>query len=170
MLIRAWRYAARMPLPAALTRPVSLCVLLLVLSGCASLGGGLQPPEVSLVDLAPLPSEGFEQRFEITIRIVNPNAVALVGDGIDLRLEVNGQRFGRAISGERFEVPRLGEELVTLVATTNLLDVFRQMMALPAAGGRLDYALEGRLLRADSLAWLRFSREGSLLPQAPPRR
>ena len=166
-----------------LTRPARLapigstvlCLLMLGvvasgLPGCASMGSGLEPPEVSLVDLAALPSEGFEQRFAITVRVVNPNAVALSGDGIDIRLDVNDRPLGRALSSEAFEIPRLGEKLVTLVATTNLLDVFRQAMALPAAGGRLDYSLEGRVLLSGSLGWLGFSREGSLIPEASKRR
>ncbi len=159
-----------MPTRPALIKTNLLLLLTLGLAACASMGSGLEPPEVSLVDLAALPSEGFEQRFAITVRVVNPNAVPLSGDGIDIRLDVNGQRLGRALSSEGFEIPRLGEEVLTLVATTNLLDVFRQAMALPAAGGRFDYVLDGRILLADSLGWLRFSRKGSLIPEATGRR
>lgn len=152
--------------PLAPIKTTLLLVLALWCSGCASMGRGLEPPEVSLVDLTALPSAGFEQRFAITVRVVNPNAVPLSGEGIDIRLDVNGQRLGRALSSEHFEIPKLGEEVLTLVATTNLLDVFRQAMALPAAGGRLDYFLDGRVLLAGSLGWLGFSREGSLIPEA----
>ena len=142
-----------------------LCGSLSLAAGCASFGSRLEPPEVSLVNLAALPSEGFEQRFEITVRVVNPNAVPLAGDGLDVRLDLNGQRLGRALRSEPFEIPKLSDEVLTLVATTNLLDVFRQAIALPSAGGRLDYVLTGRMLLADSPRWLSFSREGSLAPQ-----
>ena len=66
--------------------------------------------------------------------------------------------------GETFEVPRLGDRVVEVTASTNLLDLFRQALTLPQSTG-LDYQLRGRLLLADSLGWLRFTREGSLLPE-----
>lgn len=144
-----------------------LCLLisLVVLgTGCRSMGRSLEPPEVSLIDVAPLPSVGLEQRFEVTIRVTNPNAVALSGDGVDLSLDLNGRRLGRALSSERFEVPRLGDQVVKLVATTNLFDVFRQAMALPSSNGQLEYELNGRVLLSGSMGWLNFSRKGRLVP------
>lgn len=147
----------------------SLAVSALVamtLLGCPSLGPGREPPEVSLVDLRPLPSEPFEQRFAVELRIVNPNAEPLRAEGVDVVLDVNERRLGRALSDASFTVPRLGEETITLVATTNLIDLFQQIIALPTAAesGRLDYALRGRILLSGSDRWLRFSREGSLVP------
>ncbi len=44
-----------------------------------------------------------------------------------------------------------------------MLDLFRQAMSLPE-DGRLEYRLIGRDSLADSVGWLKFSREGSLLP------
>lgn len=141
------------------------------ITGCAGLTGGLTPPEVTLIDLRPLPGGNLEQRFEIQLRILNPNDVALSSDGVDLELNLNGKRFARALSAESFSVPRLSDGTVTLVATTHLLDLFRQAVALPESGG-LDYELQGKVFLADSPRSLRFSREGSLVPdslRAAPR-
>ena len=151
------------------SRPGNSALLLLLLtalaSGCASFASRLEPPEVSLVNIVPLASQGFEQRFEVTLRVANPNAVALRGDGVDLRLELNGNRLARALSNEPFEVSRLSDALIKLVATTNLLDMYWQMLGLISSEGAFDYALDGRVLLADSPGWLRFSNEGSLIPQ-----
>jgi LEA14-like dessication related protein len=136
--------------------------------GCAGFGKQLLPPEVSLVDLRPLPSESLEQRFEVKIRVLNPNDVDLAGDGVDLILEINERRLGRAVSSEPFLIPRLGDEVIVLVATANWLDVLRQAIALPEARG-IEYTLRGRLFLADSPTWLRFEHEGSLLPELLPR-
>ncbi len=143
----------------------ALVFAMLLLSACASLGRRLEPPEVSLIAIEPLPSHSFEQRFEITVRIINPNEVPLAGDGLDITLDLNGRRLARALSSERFVIPRLGDDVVKLVATTNLLDLFRQAVTLPEAG-QLDYTIEGRVLLANSMAWLRFSRQGNLLPKS----
>lgn len=143
---------------------VSLTLIVVAaFSACALLEGRRVPPEVSLVDLAPIGAAGFEQRFAVTLRIVNPNEAPLAADGLDLILEMNGRRLARALSDESFVVPRLGQTLVTLVATTNLIDLFRQAIHLPEAG-HLDYTLRGRVLLGGSGEWLRFERKGTLLP------
>lgn len=136
--------------------------MLILLSGCASMGTRLEPPDVTLVRIDPLPSTAFEQRFEIEVRIVNPNNVPLRGDGLDVTIELNGKRLTRALSPDNFTIPRLGDGTVRLTGTTTLLDLFRQAVSLPE-DGRLDYRLVGRVSLADSLGWLKFSREGSLL-------
>lgn len=139
-------------------------LMFLTLGGCASMGTRLEPPDVTLVRIEPLPSTAFEQRFEIEVRIVNPNDVPLSGDGIDITIELNGKRLTRALSPDAFTIPRLGDDTVRLTGTTTLLDLFRQAVSLPA-DGRLDYRLVGRVSLADSLGWLRFTREGSLAAQ-----
>lgn len=54
----------------------------MLISGCAFLGTRLGLPGILLVNLGPLPSTRFEQQFEIILRVLNPNAVPLEGDGI----------------------------------------------------------------------------------------
>lgn len=155
----------RRRLPLLLT--TALCLQAACL-GCAGFGQRTVPPEVSLVDLRPLPSESLEQRFEVKIRVVNPNDVELAGDGVDLILEINERRLGRAVSSESFLIPRLGDEVILLVATASWLDVLRQVVALPEARG-IEYTLRGRLFLADSPTWLSFEHEGSLLAELLPR-
>lgn len=138
--------------------------LLIGLGGCASMGTRLEPPDVTLVRINPLPSTAFEQRFEIEVRIVNPNDVPLRGDGLDITIELNGKRLTRALSPDNFTIPRLSDDTVLLTGTTTLLDLFRQAVSLPE-DGQLEYRLVGRVSLADSLGWLKFSREGSLLPE-----
>lgn len=134
-------------------------------TGCALLTQGLTPPEVTLINIKPLPGGNLEQRFEMTLRVLNPNDLPISSDGVDLELNVNGQRLARALSAESFSIPRLGDDVVVLVATTHLFDIFRQAMALPKTG-TLDYEMKGRIFLASSPGSLRFSREGSLVPDS----
>ncbi len=131
--------------------------------GCARLTQGLVPPEVTLVDLRPLPGGNLEQRFEIKLRVLNPNDVALSSDGVDLEGRRNSRRLARALSSETFSIPRLGDDVIVLVATTHLLDIFRQALALSDAG-TLDYEMTGKIFLASSPGSLKFSKEGSLVP------
>lgn len=161
--IRAWRVTSD-------TFGPSVVLLLLALAGCASLNPSFEEPEVSLVNLKPLPIEGVEQRFEITLRILNPNDRALSADGIDLILDLNGQRLGRGVSSAPFEIPELSDGTIKLIATTHLLDVMRQAFALPEAEGQFDYELRGRIRLTNSIGWIRFTKQGSLLPEQAGRR
>lgn len=142
---------------------VAVCLLLPCFAlACASFGTRLEPPDVSLVGLRPLPVEGpFEQRMAITLRIANPNDVPLELDGIDVSVELNDRRLGRALGNERVSIPRLGDGLVELTATTNLLSLLYQAIDL-AGESKLEYALRGRAFLANGPGWLRFSREGEL--------
>ena len=54
----------------------SLFVLLLIsafVTGCATLTTPMDPPKVSLEDFSSVPSEGAGPRFQIKLRVQNPN-------------------------------------------------------------------------------------------------
>ena len=51
----------------------SICICLLLLGGCASLFGDVEPPEVSLAGLAFDQPGLFEQRLRLDVRLRNPN-------------------------------------------------------------------------------------------------
>ena len=132
------------------------------LSACASMGTGLEPPDVWLIGLEPLPAEGnLEQRLRLQLRVANPNDEALAFDGVSLTLDLNGQRLGRALGNERVTIPRLADDVIELTATTHVFAIVRQVMTLPQKEG-IDYEVRGRVFLADSPGWLRVSRKGRL--------
>ena len=126
----------------------------------------LESVEVSLVGLRPLPSDVFEQRFELSLRVLNPNDRDLEIDGVDVILDINEVRLARGVSSGTWRLPRLGEEIVTLTTTTTLFDLFRQAMAAPEADA-LHYALHGKLFVSGSPRRISFVKEGTLLPPGP---
>lgn len=140
------------------------------LVACASLGIGLEPLEANLVELRPLESTAFEQRFEMRVRLRNPNDHAVEIDGLRFELEVNGRRLATGLSDQRVTLPRLGETVLDVTTTTTLLDLLQQAMVLGERGleetPSLDYALRGRVFLAGSFRTLSFERSGEL--QAPP--
>lgn len=148
--------------------PLALVPLLLALfqlPGCATLGG-MEAPEVFLIGLAPLPSGALEQRFLVQLRLLNPNDVPLVIDGVDFTLDVNGARLTRGVSGERVTLPRFGEGVVQVTATTTLFDIFRQALIISDRTD-LDYDLHGRIFRPGISRSLHFQRSGTITPPAP---
>jgi LEA14-like dessication related protein len=120
------------------------------------------PPEVRVVDLRLLDSTVFEQRFEIDLRIGNPNDFALPLDGLTFELEVNGEDFARGFTNQRVTIPRLGEGTLSVVASTTLLELVEQMRLL-AERGELRYRLDGTAyLRGFARGTAPYESEGAL--------
>lgn len=139
----------------------------LLASACASLAS-LEPPEVRVSSLKMLENEPgmLEQRFEVGLRVLNPNNRDIAVDGVDFELDVNDRRLARGVSSEGFTLPALGEMTTSVVVTTSLLDLLRQAYNLSLRGGEtLDYQLNGRLHLASGLVrTIPFDYSGTLGP------
>jgi LEA14-like dessication related protein len=157
-------------MPALSVRPARLLLvvmLALTVTACASVSS-LEAPEVRVTGLTMLEAEpgSMEQRFLVSLRLTNPNNRSIVIDGLDFELDINDRRLARGVAGERFELPRLGEADTSVVVTTSLFDVLRQVMALGnKRDGGLDYRLRGRLhLGSGLVRTLPFDHRGRLAP------
>lgn len=144
-----------------------LLLATLLVSACASLAS-LEPPEVRVSSLKMLENDPgtLEQRFEVGLRVLNPNNRDIAVDGVDFELDVNDRRLARGVSSEGFTLPALGETTTSVVVTTSLLDLLRQAYNLSLRGGEtLDYQLNGRLHLASGLArTIPFDYSGTLGP------
>jgi hypothetical protein len=149
-------------------RSMPLVLLALALaSGCASLGAGREPVEVSVVSLVPLPSTAFEHRLRIDLRLRNPNNRSYEIEGLRFVLDVNGRRLASGTSDRRATLPRLGDVVVPVVTTTTLFDLVNQIVAFGREEQpRFEYALRGKLFLAPwgSLAFERSGSDRDLLP------
>jgi len=113
-----------------LLRTCLLAVGLMAMSGCAGFMASVESPEIGVINVLPLEAEGaFEQRAQVELRIINPNDFDLHITGISFQLDFNDTRFTRGVSNESVTVPRLGEAKTSLVVTTSMLDILRQVMA-----------------------------------------
>lgn len=112
--------------------------------GCASWFIKGEPPEVLVTNVTPLESTPFEQRLKVDLRVRNPNDYDLQVTGLDFRLDLNGKRFVRGLGNREFLVPRLGDVIVSLEASTSTLDVVRQVLGLRKTQ-ELTYGLSGVL-------------------------
>jgi LEA14-like dessication related protein len=117
------------------------CLFLLVtLSGCASLQPDLDPPKVSLESFKSLPSETGAPRFEIKLRVANPNKQTLDIAGISYSIELLGKEL---ISGVTNDVPVIEaytEEVITLEAGLQLFQLVRLLASLgQTQADALDY-------------------------------
>jgi LEA14-like dessication related protein len=122
-------------------------VLMVVLSAsaaCSTLGAGqtVIPPEVRIADLEMLDSGLFEQRFRVTLRVLNPNDFDLPIDGLRFALDLNEQPFARGYTAQGVRVPRLGDATISVEATTSTFDIIRQVLGA-SHHESLTYALDG---------------------------
>lgn len=140
LLARARRRAAARAL---------LLVAALAAGGCASMGIGVEPIEVNLVDIVPLPSTAYEHRMRVDLRLRNPNPQSFEIDGLRFRLEVNGQRLATGLADVQGTLPRLGELVVPVTTTTTLVELVNQIVRF---GRReqphFEYVLRGRVFLA----------------------
>ncbi|MCB1917752.1 MAG: LEA type 2 family protein [Rhodocyclaceae bacterium] len=141
------------------------------LAACASLPIGLDAPDVNLVDIRVVGGTLFEQRFELDLRVINPNRRPLDVEGVSFTVELNGRRFARGVSDQAFVVAALAEQVVTVPATTTLTQMLDQIGA-PGSSRGLGYRIEGQVALGGFGA-LPFSSEGRVgidAPAAPAER
>lgn len=104
----------------------------------------------------------------------NPNDAELPVDGLAFEVEINGQPFARGVADRAVVIPRFGEGVIELAATSTLGSFFRQWRELQKGERRrLDYRIRGSL-RSGPFGTLPFDRKGELdlapflSPSEPP--
>ena len=144
------------------TMIVAIALLACAQLHCASFPGSLEPPEVFVVNLVPQESTPFEQRLRVDLRVLNPNNRSLRIRGVDFRLALNGSPLARGFSAEEADIPRLGESIVSVVASTTLLDLVRQVFVINE-NSNFDFEISGNLHLGGGLRRsLSFQQSGSL--------
>jgi len=128
-----------------------LAVITLTLNGCAGLFGG-DPLRVSVAGIEPVDGQGLEMRFNVKLRVQNPNESAVNFDGVSLALELNGKPFASGVSDQSGTVPRFGETVVNVPLTVPAFAAVRQAFAFAGAvqadsaqSGQIPYILRGKL-------------------------
>lgn len=130
-------------------RIISACGLLTLVSiqilvGCAGVGKQLDPPRISLAQIQPQEFTGFEAVFQIKLRVLNPNDVALKVSGIEADLEINGKPFAVGVSKTSVTIPSFGTELVPVTVYSSIVDIVKGIQGLQQAE-QLNYRLTGKL-------------------------
>jgi LEA14-like dessication related protein len=123
-----------------------LVAFVCVLGGCATLAPAIDPPRVSLVSLRPVPGSGVAPDFEIKLKVVNPNNLALDIAGISYAVEIQGQEL---LTGVSNDLPRIGayeEGTATLIASIDGFRLLRLLATVSREEARaLDYSLRAKI-------------------------
>ena len=135
---------------------------LVLLAACATIKD-FDDPVVELVGIKPLPPEGFEQRIQVTLRVINPNQQAFTIEGIYSQLSVQGKDFLEGVSNQSVQVPAYGEQTIELEASMGLMksiNLFKDLMMNPPTAG-LSYELSSKLSIKEFPGTVRVNKEGT---------
>lgn len=147
-------------------RIVTLMFAIGMLAACASIPN-YEPPRVSVVGIESAKGEGMELRFNVKLRIQNPNTVEINYQGMMVDLIVDGRRLATGLSNQAGKVPSYGETVYTLPVSISAIDAAMQFvdyMQKPQQSA-IPYEIKGKL-ESGMFGSVRFSDKGSLkLPQ-----
>jgi LEA14-like dessication related protein len=116
----------------------------LVLAACATVPPDIEAPKVSIANIAPKDFSVFEQRFDVQLRVQNPNDADLGIKGMRFDIDLNNQEFANGMSGEKITVPRFGSEVVNVEVITGISSFLRQFQGLNNSGAsKIQYRLKG---------------------------
>lgn len=113
-----------------LRHAILLVLWLTLLVGCVSFTPETDPPKISLLSLRSLPGEEGSPRFEIRLRVINPNKETLDIAGISYSIELLGRELIAGVANDVPPIAGYGEGIVTLDAGLQLLELLRLMASL----------------------------------------
>jgi hypothetical protein len=118
-----------------------------VMAGCALTPWGVRAPTVYLMSVERLPGEPLERRFELQLRIQNPNPKPLAFSGVALTLDLNNRTVGSGVTNASGLVPAHGDAQLKVPVSVSAPFETLQMLGLTDTlpRGDLPYTLKGRL-------------------------
>ncbi|MEO6423544.1 MAG: LEA type 2 family protein [Candidatus Nitrotoga sp.] len=147
----------------------SFLILLFLLvcfgTGCTSLHPDFETPSVGVTSFKPLTSESFIPRFEIGMRVVNPNATSLNLRGMSYKIFFNDSEVVAGAANELPVVPAYGEAEFKVIATVGLLEGIRFVSELmQSKPGPVAYRIQTKLDTGAMNPAIRIDQTGSFSP------
>ena len=114
-------------------------------AACATAPPGIEAPKISIANIAPKDFALFEQRFDVQLRIANPNEKELGLNGMRFDIDLNEREFANGMTGETVIIPRFGSQVVNVEIITSITSFLRQVQDLnkTGAGGKVTYRIKG---------------------------
>lgn len=121
-------------------------VILFFLSGCATMSLDYEEPSIELVSFNALPVNGFEQGFEVGLKLINPNNFELPLNGMNYQLSIAGETLATGVVADIPNISAYGESRFTVPVSTNLIRGIRVIKALMDNKGQdINYQLKTQL-------------------------
>ncbi len=125
---------------------ISLMLSMLLAAGCAGLLRKTEAPLVTLSAIQMQEMTLFEQRYQLQLRVQNPNDFDLPLEGLRCTLYINEREFAQGVAAASVTVPRFGDVVVPVNVVSNLQRVFEQLhSAGDSTAEPISYRLVGKL-------------------------
>lgn len=148
-----------------LLQKTTWALVMLALAGCANFPWRGETPRVSIAGLSFVDANLFEQRYQLTLRIQNPNPFDLRINGIAFDLDVNERPFATGVGSQPVLVPAFGSETLRVDGISTIGSLLRQIgHAEMTKAGTLRYHLHGHLDVTDFNRRLPFDYRGEMDP------
>lgn len=137
-------------------------LLALGLAACSSLPFNAVAPKVSVADVEIRRLGLFEQRFDVGLRVSNPNDFDLKIEALDFELEVNRRPFAKGLSRLSTLIPAVSSTVMRVDAIMQSKNLIRQIKTLPPETLKdgVPYRIKGRVKTDKSSDWLPFDHSG----------
>jgi LEA14-like dessication related protein len=141
------------------------CISVFLVSGCTTLRPGFETPSVDVTSFRMLPSRTLTPRFEIGMRIVNPNAVKLSLRGMSYTVFMNDYQVVEGAANDLPVVPAYGDAEFKVTATVGLIESMRFVNdMLQNKRGQIAYRLKAKLDIGAMVPSIRVEKTGSFSP------
>jgi LEA14-like dessication related protein len=124
---------------------------LVLLAGCATMGRDFEKPQVQIAGIRMLGIKGFESTFEVDLRVINPNDIALPVEGVVCDLALNDRHLAKGVANPGEDIPAYGTLLIPVTIYASLIDMVGVAHRLlqgahgNAAPEKWSYAVNGQL-------------------------
>jgi hypothetical protein len=136
-----------------------------MIAGCSTIRPEFVAPSVSVTSFQPLPPEGIAPRFEINLRVVNPNSTQLGLRGMHYTLRLNNYDVVSGATNALPVVPAYGEASFKVVATVGLFEGMRFVSdLLQHSTGHVSYTLKAKLDVGAMLPAINIEKTGNYSP------
>jgi len=141
------------------------CLSVFLVAGCTTLHPDFETPSVTVTTFKLLPSQGLTPRFEIGMRVVNPNSAELNLRGMSYKVFLNGYEVVEGAANELPVVPAYGEAEFKVIASVGLIEGMQFVNdMLQNAHGQVAYRIQSKLDIGAMTPSIRIEKTGSFSP------
>lgn len=142
---------------------VALWFLISLLTACAGLENKPEQFKVNISNLQILDSTLMEQRYLVTLRIMNRSREAYEIEGMSFDIELNGKDFASGVSNQKMNLEPLSENQITVEVTSTIFGLIRQINNLQQGQPKaFSYELSGSLYTNQSFMGISFNESGEI--------
>ena len=137
--------------------------MVLLLTSCAGLDKKPEAFKVNISSIKILDSTLMEQRYQVSLRILNKTRETYDVEGISFDIELNGKDFASGVSNQNIQIEPLSESVISVDVSSTIFGIIRQINNMQNNQTKaFNYELSGTLYSSGSLMGIPFRETGEI--------